>query len=215
MIVIATNNGHVYLKELLDSMKNIEFCGEQILVVDTISTDDVHLNFLNELNTLYPELNITVTTTPYRKFDTGAYIYAYKNYKSDVYIFLHDSTVVKNNDFIKDVKSHLNTYDVVCYNSFNFMGVGGAEWNEFFKKNTGEDLYNRGIFGPMFACTKTALDKIDFDKLELPTTKNQQACYEGIWYTLFEKSDSKIFSMDTYAGGFCSSYLTKKFLHRD
>lgn len=215
MVVIATNNGYIYLRELLNSMKDVEFCDEKILIVDTVSTDTNHLHFLSEIHNLYPELDITVTTTPYRRFDTGAYIYSYKNYKSDIYIFLHDSVTVKNNNFIKDVKFYLNTYDVVCYNSFDFMGVGDTEWQEFFTRNTGEVTYKKGIFGPMFASTRKALDKIDFDNLELPKTKNQQACYEGIWYTLFEKNDIEMFSMDIFNHSFSSNYLNKKIIHRD
>ena len=95
MIVVATNNGFIYLKELLDSFKDIDLCNEKIFIIDTISNDINHLNFLKQINNLYPNLDIEITTTPHRKFDTGAYIYAYQNINSDNYIFLHDSVTIK------------------------------------------------------------------------------------------------------------------------
>jgi hypothetical protein len=215
MVVIATNNGYIYLKELLASMEFVEMCNEEIIIVDTMSDDTNHLEFLNEIESLYPSLNIKVVTTPYRKFDTGAYIYAYQNYISDYYIFLHDSVTIKNVNFIKHIKDYLKKYNVVSYNSFQFLGNGGSEWLDFFKKNTGEETYKMGIFGPMFACNRIAFDAIDVDRLILPQTKNQQACYEGIWYTIFDKNDIEIFSIEMFDNIFNSKYLNKKIIHRN
>lgn len=215
MVVIATNNGYLYLKELLNSMKDVDFCDEQILIVDTMSDDETHLKFLKQINILYPKLDIIIANTPYRRFDTGAYIYAYKNYESDNYIFLHDSITIIDNNFIKDVKEYLKNNEVVAYNCFEFAGMGDTEWKEFFKINTGEEKYKMGIFGPMFACNKRTLDKINLDTLQLPQTKNQQACFEGIWYTIFEKNNIEVFSMDLFTNSFNSKYLDKKIIHRN
>jgi hypothetical protein len=215
MIVIATNNGYKHLKDLLDSMSKFDFSTEKLLVIDTISNDENHLNFLQNLQNIYPNLNISISTTPYRKFDTGAYLYAYKNFDSEYFIFLHDSITIKDGNFIQVVKDTLKDNDIVSFSCFNFMGYGDQEWKEFFKKNTNEDKYEIGIFGPMFACKKSTLDKINFDHLELPNNKNQQACYEGIWPTIFLKNNLKIYCMDNSTTNFQSKYLTKKIIHRD
>ena len=215
MIVVATNNGFIYLKELLDSFKDIDLCNEKIFIIDTISNDINHLNFLKQINNLYPNLDIEITTTPHRKFDTGAYIYAYQNINSDNYIFLHDSVTIKNKNFIKVVKEQLNENNVVSFSCFNFMGYGGNEWKDFFKNNTNEEKYEIGFFGPMFACKKSVLDKINFENLILPTNKNQQACFEGIWPTLFKKNNIEIICMDQSSVKFESEYLSKKIIHRD
>lgn len=214
MIVIATNNGHICLSELLNSMTNIDICNEKILIIDTISDDVSSIDYLKQVNSLYPKLDITIETTPYRGFDTGAYIYAYNEYNVDTYIFLHDSVTISNKNFIKDIHSYLRTHDVVAYNCFDFMGNGDGEWQTFFEQNTGRETYKMGIFGPMFACNRVALDGIKVHDIIIPTNKNQQTCFEGIWYTLFDENNIDVFPLDMYVNKFTSNYLTKKLLIR-
>lgn len=215
MIVIATNNGYLYLKELLDSFSNVDICDEEIIIVDTKSNDLLHLDFLKNVKGLYPNLKINVTETPNRNFDTGAYIHTYKNFKSKNYIFLHDSIIIKSRNFIKDIKEFLDENQVVVFSYFNFMGYGDLEWKTFFNKNTGLDKYEIGIFGPMFACNIGVLDNIDFDKLELPINKNQQACFEGIWPTIFKNNNTNMLLLEESNGTFNSKYIYKKIIHRN
>lgn len=214
MIVIATNNGHEYLKNLLNSMEHMDLCGEDLLIVDTMSDNQYHLDFLSNVKQLYPHLNINVVKTPYRKFDTGAYVYAYKNFHSENYVFLHDSITIKDNSFIKVVIELLKNYDVISFSCFDFAGYGDDEWRQFFNKNTGKEKYEIGIFGPMFSCKKSVLDKIELEKLELPNTKNQQACFEGIWPVIFEQNSIEVFCMNK-DGIFQSKYLDKRIVHRN
>jgi hypothetical protein len=213
MIVIATNNGFIHLKELLDSFCNIDMCNEKILIIDTISTDENHINFLKLIPALYANLDITVTKTPYRGFDTGAYIYAYENYESELYIFLHDSITIKNSNFVRDIKNYLEENDVVSFFCFNFMGYGNDEWKEFMKLCTGSEYYDRAIFGPMFACKKEVLSNINTKELEIPSNKNKQTAYEAIWMYLFKSINKKVFCLNEY--GEESQYINKKNLKRN
>jgi hypothetical protein len=213
MIVIATNNGFVHLKELLDSFCNIDMYDEKILIVDTISTDENHINFLNLTPALYANLDITITKTPYRGFDTGAYIHAYENYESELYIFLHDSIIIKNSNFVKDIKNYLEENDVVSFFCFNFVRCGDDEWKKFMKSCTGSEYYDRAIFGPMFACKKEVLSNINTKELEIPDNKNKQTAYEAIWMHLFKSINKKVFCLNEY--GEESQYINKKILIRN
>jgi glycosyltransferase involved in cell wall biosynthesis len=112
MIVIATNNGMEFLPRLLSSIEKYGSGEHKICVVDTGSDDEKFLEYLKTL----PE-DYIVTQTPYKGYETGAYIHAYKNYVSDGYIFLHDSMEVLRADWI-DMFTQKDC-DVCYYSHFN------------------------------------------------------------------------------------------------
>ena len=194
MIVIAKNNGKIYLERLLNSISDLGI-NEKILIVDTGSTDDNHLNYLKELENLE---NITVTQTPYKCYDTGAYMWAYNNFVEDNYHFMHDSIKLKDSEFINNCNSLLNNYDVVSYISFEFVGYGDEDWKQFFLKNAKTYEHKFGIFGPMFSIKRKTLDKLPIKNLTLPINKNQQTAMESIWPTFFLEHKLSIYSMELY-----------------
>ena len=48
MIIIATNNGHLYLEKLLFDFENF-FINKEICLIDTGSTDEESLKFLDKI----------------------------------------------------------------------------------------------------------------------------------------------------------------------
>jgi len=188
MIVIATNNGKYYLEQLLNSIKVLNI-KDRVLVVDTGSTDKDHLNYLEQLE--HTE-NITVTQTPYKCYDTGAYVYAYNNFDANTYHFMQDSIEIKDPLFITNINNELKNNDIVSYITFNFGGYGDKDWQEFFTLNIGHYDYKIGIFGPMFSVKKETLDKLPINDLVLPINKNQQTAFEGIWPEFFTKHNLTI-----------------------
>jgi len=191
MIVIATNNGKLYLKRLFNSISNHNI-NEKVLIVDTGSTDEDHLNYLKELE---KKDNVEVTQTPYKCYDTGAYIWAYNNFTADVYHFMHDSIEIKDPEFLQKVNTELKDADVVSYITFNFAGYGDKDWQDFLIKNIGHYDYKIGIFGPMFSIKKESLNKLPIEKLSLPINKNQQTAFEGIWPEFFTQHNMSIKSL--------------------
>ncbi len=188
MIVIATNNGKQFLENLLKDIESCKF-SDKISIIDTQSTDAESIEYLNELinNKNKFNLNITIYKTPYRGFDTGAYIYAINNINSEYYIFLQDSIRIKNNMFFQEIYNRLKPNTVIPLITFE-----GNRWDTDEQKNFAIKYFNtiefdKGIFGPIFAARNEDLQKIDKSLLFYPTNKQQQQAMERIWCIIFNK----------------------------
>ena len=119
MIVIASHDRYDLINNLLEQLTSINLNSHDILVVDTNSTD---LDFLKKFNNLpikYP--NIKFDRLNYDCRDSGAYIYAYKNYKRESYIFLQDSIKIINNNIILEFDNFLKENDVISPYTFNYF----------------------------------------------------------------------------------------------
>jgi hypothetical protein len=219
LIVVATNNGSNLVEELIDSISihNIKY---QILIVDTKS-DKEHYNKLQKLVAEKP--NLLLTQTPERTFDTGAYIWAYLNYNSKIYHFMHDSITIKSSNFFQDISTFLSDeFDVVPYMWFKEYGMhfwGMYEhWNEFYKINGCLNEIEYGFFGPMFSCEKQTLDKLSLIGLTLPKTKQQQNAFERIWAILFEQNNLSVYKWHEFERSLAIAdtypHIHKKFFER-
>lgn len=212
MIVIATNNGKSQLEKLLKSLEEIH---KEMIIVDTGSNDIDHVNYLKSLN---KKSNYTVTKTPNKNYDTGAYVWAYQNFKSEIYHFLHDSIQIKKNTFFDDVELFLEDYDVVAYIKFNFLGYGDDNWKSIFYKNTGDHIYDYGIFGPMFSIKRSSFNIINVENIKLPVNKTEQTAFEGIWPMIFKSYNLNVKTLEEYDNSKILSdkydNFTKTFLNR-
>lgn len=188
MIVIATNNGHRFLPELIPALERLGTGGYEVLLVDTGSTDPRTLELLEELKSYEGPLRLRVTCTPYRGYDTGAYIHAYREFPADRYIFLQDSLMPKHGGWVEEFGSR-----------FSF-GVGVVPWLVFPLTWDSEEqrqfVSSRyacrqappyGIFGPIFAAERTALERLDRKSLlnVIPTSKAEQQGMERGWSLAF------------------------------
>jgi hypothetical protein len=220
MIVIATNNGHVFLEKLLNDFIN-HFKDKKICLLDTGSDNIETLFFLNRIKNkeIFSELHLEVIKTPYNGYDSGAYIFAMKNIESDKYYFLHDSISIKNKDFFNDIDKKLEENTVVGFIHFKSNLFDNQEQIDFCINNLGVSDFDLGIFGPMFAINKNDVSKI-LDNLNFyPTNKNEQMAMERGWSALFKSKNIKleflegehnnsVFNKDGY------KYFDKKFPNR-
>jgi hypothetical protein len=184
MIVIATNNGKKYLSKLLESL---EFLGNKIPVsiIDTQSDDIESLEYLSNLQNTFP-FDIKTYRTPYRGFDTGAYIWAYRNIPSEKYYFLQDSLKIKSLEYFSETDKRLKPGTIVPLLTFENNGYGYGEGMNFCQSNFGTTDYDLGIFGPIFSILRSDMDKIDSNHLCIPHNKATQTGMERGWAIIFK-----------------------------
>jgi len=197
MIVISTNNGKKFLENLLRSLSDIN-SKIDVSIIDTQSTDEDSLTYLENLRNNNPfEFNIKVYTTPYRGFDSGAYIYAINNIVSDKFYFLQDSITIKSIDFFNEIDKKLKPGVVVPLITFQSNFYANGEQTNFCSSNFGTYIYDKGIFGPMFSILYEDCQKIDKSLLVYPYNKMTQMAMERGWSIIFEKYN---FTIDPLEG---------------
>jgi hypothetical protein len=196
MIIIATNNGKRNLSELLENLKEIDFsCG--VCIIDTGSTDQESIDFLNELDGVNKyDFEIQIYQTPYKGYDTGAYIYAINNIEADRYYFIQDSLRIKSNDFFNLIDNKLKPGKVVPLITFGENLYDYPEQIEFCINHFGSTDFKKGIFGPMFSILLEDVQKIDKKYLVYPTNKSLQMGMERGWAVIFGKYDFEIDSLE-------------------
>lgn len=180
MIVIATNNGMAFLPKLLDSFSKYGTAGHKVCIVDTGSTDPVYIDYINSLD----KDAYIIMKTPYRGYDTGAYIWAYRNTNESEYLFMHDSMEVVDSGWVEEFSTHGD----VCAYSFFKLNYFDFQFNHF--KDVG--IYNPnttvGMAGPIFYIKRPILDLLDaqfnLDKV-IPDCKWNQSGMELGWYMMF------------------------------
>jgi hypothetical protein len=196
MIVIATNNGKRNLFELLENLKEFSF-GRKVCIIDTGSTDPESIDYLKELkeDNSY-NFEIEIHQTPYKGYDTGAYIYAINNIKAERYYFFQDSLRIKNKNFFNLIDKKLSPGKVVPLITFEGNLYDYPEQVEFCIKNFGSFEFERGIFGPMFSILSEDALKIDKKFLVYPTNKSLQMGMERGWAVIFRKYNFKVDSLE-------------------
>lgn len=197
MVIIATNNGHRYLEKLLVDFENF-FIDKEICLIDTGSTLEESLDFLNKIKNkeIFYNLSIQILETPYKGYDSGAYIYAMKNINSDKYYFIQDSISIKNKDFFNDIDKKLKDNTVVSFIYFDSNFYDNQEQINFCSSKFGAKDFDLGIFGPMFAITKNDVNKIIQNLNYYPINKNEQCAMERCWPALFKSKNIQVEFLD-------------------
>ena len=189
MIVVATNNGINFLPNLLSDLEKLNI-KEEISIIDTQSSDSEFIDYLENLKYFNKfKLKINVYQTPYKGFDTGAYIYAIQNLKSDRFIFLQDSIRIKNMGFFNLMDEKLKTSNIVTILTFEGGWWDNQIQKDFSLKHFGTTIFETGIFGPMFAITYKDSQKIEKNLLVYPENKEQQKAMERCWDIIFKKTN--------------------------
>lgn len=196
MIVISTNNGKDFLRNLLEDLNNFKIT-HPISVIDTQSTDIDSINFFNTLKQIFPNLNIQTYTTPTRNFDTGAYMYAINNIIAERYYFLHDSIRIKLPDFFDEIDRKLSPGIVVALTVFPGNNYDYDEQKDLCLKNWNTTEFVTGIFGPMFSILRTDLEKhwAELPK-SLPDNKNLQMGMERGWGVFCTKCNLTVVELE-------------------
>lgn len=191
MIVVSVHDKVDMLSNLLEQLSNMDVGSHEILVIDTNSTDQ---NFLLEFPKLiikYP--SIRFERVGYDCWDSGAYVHAYSRYMSGKYIFLHDSISILNKNFITEIDQDLENFDVSAISSFPYSYDNHEQMSWVEQDFNGYTRPTYGFFGPMFAATRSILDKIPRERfMFLPQKKLHQMGMERRWSLIFHSIDAKV-----------------------
>ena len=189
MIVISTNNGSKFLPNLLKSIDVYGAHGHEICIVDTGSTDAEFISYLNSLD----RGKYQVTKTPYVGYDTGAYVWAYKNYVSDEYIFMHDSMEIISDTWVAAFR--YDKCDVCYYAGFPMAFDEDAQKQRLIDIGIYNEKAPYGVFGPIFYAKRRILDAMDvkFDlRKVVPSNKLDQMGMERGWSMMAESVGARI-----------------------
>jgi len=204
LIVVATNNGMDYIEKCIS--KYMQFKNnEDILIVDTGSSDIDYINYTKELCSRY---KIQWDQTKEPRYDYGAYIHAFENYKYNYYIFHHDSIMVKRDDTILNLKNILynENYDCVSFLSFHntVCMFGTLAEKEFCQNNFNSSFYEYGIYGPNFIIKYDSL-KLLYEKYKLNSVvvdnKSKQMAMERGWAIMLTNEKLKYKSIEEFTAG--------------
>lgn len=202
MIVIATHEGRDYICPLLESWNLYGTNGHDIAVVETGGSSQEYLDHLNDISLWQWKFNLSISRTPYKGYDTGAYLWAYNTFHYEQeFLFMHDSMLVKRHDVMHDFSfiASAGACGCVPWLVFRQNGYDNQEQVEFVSRFADDPtLPGFGIFGPIFYAERDALDRLDRRLLDgvTPTEKNHQMAMERGWAVAFARADVKVQSLD-------------------
>jgi hypothetical protein len=191
MIVISTNNGMKWIDQILQSL--VEFGPpEPILIVDTRS-EPAYYAYLQTLVDKYP-LDLTVTQTPYAGRDIGAIVWAFRNFPADDYIFLHDSMIVKESNWLEVFRAQMpdDKLGVVAWQLFNYPSYNCRATSDWVQEKLGcNDFKGFGIIGPTFYTTYKTYQILEAKNQlnAIPTNKDQQVAMELGWAAICHNAE--------------------------
>ena len=220
MIVIATHDNINYLDTLIKSINNYGTNGHKVLIVDTNSITPDFFKYLSSLKeaSFTNNLNIEITKTLYSGYDSGGYIWAYKNFIEENYIFLQDSMEIKHPEWITIIEEKLKKSDVVAWRKFprHLCPFDNPHQERWLYELIGTRDYDEGIFGPVFSTKRSVLYEIEQSNLFIiPNNKEQQQGMERGWAIIFKKLGFIVDNIETWSfDNKDSIYMNKVFPKR-
>lgn len=179
-----------------------------IVVVDSDSED------------YYETPHAHISWTSNRNYAQGAYAYVVKHYQADVFYFLQDSVMVNGSLPVPDPFYTVRWFsDPPHAWGWDEEGASLRGWGEKMLSRMGipcPDTY-RGVFGPMWACTKEIVEElrlIGFWDI-LPENKFEQSALERVTGIVLEHlgydvRDGSLQGQHTdHFGEYDSTYITK------
>jgi len=192
MFVIATHNGKKVLTNLLSDLSRFNISNENICIVDNLSTSKDSLDYLERLK----KENYKVLHNPESTYEIGAYLYALKNFKSDVWFLMQDCNRFRY-DFFSEITPKLTSNNVYCLLTFP-TGMYDAPYDKMILSlHFGSWQYSKGTYG----CTMFALDEV-IQKVKndwiIPRSKLDGAAAERTLSVIFDKHNIEIVGMGDY-----------------
>lgn len=215
MIVIATNNGKQFLEKLIPALEKWGTGGHKVAFIDTGSTDgswDYLVEHVRRLHTSrYPEQGEWILDkTPFKGYDTGAYIYAYRKYPEETYLFMHDSCRPDGFDWVKRFEEKMDPYALTS-GSVGAVGITVYEglfchpdqpvWlDSVMPFKCAEVNAPLGVGGPIFYTSKNVLDQAEaFGCFKhFPSKKIEQMAMEGGWGMIMHYLGYRVVSATGY-----------------
>ena len=182
LVVIATHGGVDLLKDSLP-----KFGDRPVAVIETgCETPEVV-----ELTARFK--NVFYLSTPYKGYDTGAYLWAYWTLEAEQYLFLQDSCAPREGDYFEQFAAKMpGPLGAVGWSSFDLF-----VWDSTAQCEATEYMYGakdawpkKGIFGPIFFTTRASLKHLDDSSLlpAYPVHKSQQQAMERAWAILYHRA---------------------------
>jgi glycosyltransferase involved in cell wall biosynthesis len=219
-VVIAHNNGVDKLTPLLHDLKTHGTHGWKICVVDTGSTDDRSLGYLEYLDK-YEDIKILRRHGGYL---SGAWNTAYENLlDARQYVFIHDSMRVVNPNFLPNFVSLFenNNLGAAAYAAFQFPSWDCQEQVDWLSNYLDMSVHPpHGIFGSCFLTSREVLRDLDSKGLMgiIESNKVQCMAMERGWSIAFKQAGYDVkFLVDNFLSlfsGDCGTGLLKNFYGR-
>jgi hypothetical protein len=191
MVVIATHNGSLVLKNLLQDIKSFNISNDEVCVVDNKSTDNSYIEYLNELK----KEGYKILFNPSASYQPGAYKLAVETFKSDVWYFFMDSIRIKQNIFetIEPKLTDTNAYTLLTFDwpDHVFQNV----IYEFLYKYYQTVTYKTGIVGNIFFAKDKVIQKVIKD-WGMPDNKLENTAMEIGFGLAFDKNNIEIIGLD-------------------
>ena len=184
MIVIGTNNGRGWLSNSLKVLEGLKV-EETIVIVDTGSNERDALEFHQSLTKGIYDLDIQIESTPYKGYDSGAWIWAIANKEAEYYHFIQDSIVVNTKQYFRKAERILDEGKVASLLHFNPNQYDSFEQYLWVLEGFGTSEYKSGVFGPNFRINRDMRDKLNRLAIPIPTNKLEQMGMERGWGVLF------------------------------
>jgi len=194
LIVVATHNGDERVQQIAAATD------DPILVVDTGSTTR---NYLIRGAVLELPHVVGWIETPYKGYDTGAYLWAYFNVEAEHYMFMQDSCLPKERNFADYFHISMPKPLGVCaWNGFSMQ-----IWDTHEQRATVEYMYGegpvpeQGIFGPIFYTSRKTLDLLAKRQLlpPYPMHKQMAQAMERAWAIAFFRAQVRtVFLTESY-----------------
>lgn len=185
LVVVASNNG----KEHLESFLAANDGRYPVLIVDTGTTDSDCLDYLRAID----NPRVSVTRTPYRGYDSGAYLWSFWHYPARFYLFLHDSLIPTQPDYVQPFIDRMPPLGAVAWTNFNY-----GDWDSPEQRNAIEYMFPVGelgpppcgIFGPIFLTNHLTLEHLSLRGLmpTIPTHKDMAQGMERGWAICFHRA---------------------------
>jgi len=186
VIVVATHGGTDLLRESLPKMKQWP-----VIVVDTGALVPSVWELCDEFE------NVVHLSTPYKGYDTGAYLWAYWQVPAKNYLFLQDSCSPREADFVEQfARAMPSEMGAVGWSSFDIN-----VWDSDAQCEATEWMYGarskwppKGIFGPIFYTSGKTLGHMRAHGLlpMPPVHKEQQQAMERAWAILFHRAGVRV-----------------------
>lgn len=205
MIVIATHEGKDFVHQLLESWQTHGTDGHGVAVVETGGSSSEFMTYLDQISLEGWDFNLSIHRTPYKGYDTGAYLWAYGQFRDEQeFLFMHDSITVKRPGIMHDMSFVASAGSAGCVPWLVFRQNDYENDEQITHvRQFAEDptIYPNpgcGIFGPIFYARREAIERIDprFFETAIPSNKNEQEAMERGWAVAFDRAGIKIRSLD-------------------
>lgn len=187
VIVVATHGGTEMLRESLPKLQK----AAPVVVVGTGALDPTTQELCHEYK------NVAYLITPYKGYDTGAYLWAYWQVFARNYLFLQDSCAPREDNFLVQFANAMpGEKGAVGWSSFTMEC-----WDNDAQRNATEWMYgprsnwpSHGIFGPIFYTNQKTLSHMAVNGLlpMPPVHKQQQQAMERAWAILFHRAGVRV-----------------------